>query len=374
MSDLHLTSHTKLRHSQRGIISIMTAMVLMIIISLIVFGFAQLSRRNQRQTLDRQLSTQAFYAAESGVNDARELLQSAIVGGTPLQSKTECTVTRPASFYASINPDLDPSSDIKYSCLLVDVTPKSLNYNSVGSTAIVVPVVSADGMIAPISKIELKVHSETGGASSASGCPIATATVFSPVSGWPNDCDYGVLRFDLVPVSAPNLTIDTLRSSTMTTFAVPFSTGGSPLLTYAGGAANSLVGMPCTSTDCNLTIDVASLAQDSYYMRITSLYQEVSLQVVATDAVGNPLKLKDTQAVVDVTGKAGDVLRRIQVSIPLRSTSQNQLADHAIQTTDNICKRYAVMDGFYNNTAIGGLVQTPLADSVPTPSRLCNNP
>jgi Tfp pilus assembly protein PilX len=58
---------------QAGMVAIMVTMILMIVISLIVVGFAQISRRNQRQALDRQLSTQAFYAAETGVNDASDL-------------------------------------------------------------------------------------------------------------------------------------------------------------------------------------------------------------------------------------------------------------------------------------------------------------
>jgi len=38
---------------QRGMVAIMITMILMIVISLIVLGFAQISRRNQRQSLDR---------------------------------------------------------------------------------------------------------------------------------------------------------------------------------------------------------------------------------------------------------------------------------------------------------------------------------
>ena len=49
---------------------------MIVIISLIVLGFAQLARRNQRQTLDSQLSTQTYYAAESGVNAALRIVRS----------------------------------------------------------------------------------------------------------------------------------------------------------------------------------------------------------------------------------------------------------------------------------------------------------
>ena len=63
-------------------VAILVTMNLMIVISLIVLGFAQISRRNQRQSLDRQLSTQAFYAAETAVNDAADLIKTAVQAGT----------------------------------------------------------------------------------------------------------------------------------------------------------------------------------------------------------------------------------------------------------------------------------------------------
>ena len=47
------------RAKQRGMASIIITMITMVIITLIVLGFATLSRREQRQSLDRQLSTQA---------------------------------------------------------------------------------------------------------------------------------------------------------------------------------------------------------------------------------------------------------------------------------------------------------------------------
>ena len=54
--------------NQDGLVSIIIVVILMIVISIIVLSFAKVVRNEQRQTLDRQLSTQAYYAAESGVN------------------------------------------------------------------------------------------------------------------------------------------------------------------------------------------------------------------------------------------------------------------------------------------------------------------
>ncbi len=344
-----IPSHPKLRDSERGMISIMTVMVLMIVITLIVLGFAQVSRRNQRESLDRQLSTQAFYAAESGVNDARNLIANAVNAGTTVPDKTGCSDNGPGAFYAALTPVIDAAKNVKYSCLLVDTSPKELQYTDVGSTSTVVPMTSASG--ANFSKITLNWQSKLVGGTPTAGCPASTTGVFSKTSSW--SCGYGVLRFDLVPTSGGGLTSDNLRNTTMTTFAVPYAAGGATSVAYAASTANTnnVLGVKCTNSGCSLNI--TGLSQNSYYMRITSLYQDVALQVTATDASNSALELQGAQVVIDSTGKAQDVLRRIQVNVPLRATSKNELSDYAIQSTDAICKRFAVMNGYYDSQVTG---------------------
>lgn len=105
------------RHDQRGMVSFTVTLVMILVISLIVIGFAQISRRNQREMLDRQLSTQAFYAAESGVNAA-----AAVVRKNPetVVSKTDCNTTQGSSVYTQASPVLNDNPNVRYTCLLVD--------------------------------------------------------------------------------------------------------------------------------------------------------------------------------------------------------------------------------------------------------------
>lgn len=343
-----ISSRPKLRLSEVGMVSIMTTMILMIVITLTVLGFAQLSRRNQRESLDRQLSTQAFYAAETGVNDARKLIQTALASGTPIADKTACSG---AWSVGVLNPDIDASANVKYSCLLVDVSPKILRYSDVGTTSIIVPMTTTSGTF---SSVKIDWQSKIAG-TPAAGCPTTLPASagngqFTPTATWV--CGYGVLRFDLVPVSGAALTAEGLRNATMTTFAVPFSSGGTASIPYAAGTTNNNTrGVTCTNTGCSLT--VTGLTQDSYYLRISSLYRNVSLQVSGANAAGSQLEIQGAQAVIDSTGRAQDVLRRIQVNVPLRTTSENELSDYAIQSRDSICKRYSVMNGFFDTTVNG---------------------
>jgi type II secretory pathway pseudopilin PulG len=339
----------------------MVTLILMIVISLVVLGFAQISRRNQRQALDRQLSTQAFYAAETGVNDASQLIKAALESGSPVASKDDCASTG-GGFYSSLNPVIDSSASVEYTCLMVDPTPNSLVYSSIGVNSTVVPLIASSGTI---SSVRFTWQSKDTGTTPADSCPTSPSGVFTRASSW--NCGYGVLRLDLVPTAGP-LSMDGLRTSTMTTFAVPLRPGssGTSSVSYTTGGGNNRLGVTCSNSNCSLTVNFPS-PSSQYYMRVSSIYKDVSLQVAASDG-GDPVGLQGAQAVVDATGKAQDVLRRIQVRVPLVPTSSNLLSDYAVQSTEAICKRFSVMNGFFNseaNDAVSGVssgTNNPLCD------------
>lgn len=357
-------SNTEIRQKlktarEAGLVSIMVTMILMIVISLIVLGFAQVSRRNQRQALDRQLSTQAFYAAESGVNDARNLINQAINAGITIPTKSDCGPG--AGAFAGLSPDLDGSAsdEAEYTCVMVNPTPQTLLYGDVGNEqSTIVPVVSASG--SNVSRVMLTWQTKDDTSTPMTGCPSSTSGVFSPTSSW--GCGYGVLRLDLVPTSG-NFSYATLQNTTMTTFLVPVTAGGGTTTDYAAGGANNRIGVTCTNANCSFSI--TGLSANQYHMRISSIYKNVSLQVTAFDGSNNQLALRDAQAIIDATGKAQDVLRRIQVHVPLTVSSQNQMSDYVMQSTDSICKRFVVMDNYFDSQVSGVTSTNPLCLSVP---------
>lgn len=347
----------KLRTAKEaGLVSIMVTLILMIVISLIVLGFAQISRRNQRQALDRQLSTQAFYAAETGVNDVRDLITAALAAGNPVPAKSDCGPGSgaAAAFYASLTPDLDGggSDEAEYTCVIVDPAPETLLYGDVGMTSTIVPLIASSGNI---SRATLTWQTKDDTTTPTNNCPTTTNSVFVPTGNWL--CGYGVLRIDLVPTSG-TFNYATLQNNTMTTFLVPQRTGGVTSAGYAAGGGNNRIGVACTNANCTFSIN--GLSTDQYYMRVSSIYKNVSLQVNAFDASGAPISLQGAQAVIDATGKAQDVLRRIQVHVPLRPSSQNLLSDYALESTDSICKRFVVMQNYFDSQVSGVTSTNPL--------------
>lgn len=337
-----MSTNFRRQSKEAGMVAIMVTLILIIVISLIVLGFAQISRRNQRQALDRQLSTQAFYAAESGVNDAAELIKNANQTGAAVAAKPDCASTG-GGFYSTLAPTLDAASGVSYTCLMVDPDPVTLVYSSIGQRGTIVPLIPTGGSIA---KITLTWQSKEDTATPVNNCPTTPAT-FGKTSTW--TCGYGVLRFDLVPTDGA-LSLAGLQSGAMSTFVVPLRSGaGVATVPYTTGGGNNRLGVICTNTNCSMSITTPARAQ--FYMRVRSIYKDVSLQIEAFDASGNPLQLSGAQAVVDATGKAQDVLRRIQVRVPLAGSSTNLQSDYAAQSSEAICKRFSVMDGFFQSDA-----------------------
>src|SRR5688572_9640470 len=122
-----IKNHKEIIKSEKGIVSIVVTMTIMIVLTLIVIGFAQLSRREQEQAVERQLNTQAFYSAESGVNDAKEKFDAGEVD-VSRDYMPDCNEFG-ASFATQLDPVISPTSS--YSCLLVDPSPTSLVYGPV---------------------------------------------------------------------------------------------------------------------------------------------------------------------------------------------------------------------------------------------------
>lgn len=358
------STHLK-NNSQVGMVSIMTTVILMTVIGLIILGFAQVSRRTQRESLDRQLSTQAFYAAETGINDVMKLVRDASQAGTSIPAKTSCTDNGPDNFYSSLASQsvLDAQRDIKYTCVMIESAPSELRYDDVGNDSIVVPMVSGS----PITSIKLTWRPVNRGAHDAdASCPSnadphQVDNLFTAVNGsnrW--ICDHGVMRFDLVP-TAGELTMDGLMNSAMTTFAVPFGrSGGNPTgvsdIPYLPGSrnVNNSIGTSCNADQCSLTI--TGLSSTSYHMRIRSIYRKSNLTITAQSASG-VTSFSGSQIAVDVTGKAQDVLRRIRVNIPVTTTASSADAsgvpDYAIETTYDLCKKFSVMDTYFYRDSTG---------------------
>ena len=342
----------QIRKNERGMAAIFITIILMVVISLIVLGFARVTQREQRQALDRQLSTQAYYAAESGVNLARQEISTLTSLGIVPPVKADCgedlDYGDPSVDILSSELDVDAAKGVVVTCLLINSNLSSLNYHSVGNESKVVNVEST----ANINRINFSWQA-SGSSAAASNCNQAPA--LPSATTW--TCNQPLLRVDIVPTAGASLSRAALQASQFTTFLYP-SNGGAGTQAYSGGSMNTITQVNCSaagSTPYICTGRITGLTANRYGVRIMAVYGTADVNISA-DSGGAPATLINGQTVIDATGKANDVLRRIQVSVSDSST----VADFGIVSGGGLCKRYSFSGG--NVNIVGGGASFPACE------------
>ncbi|MBC7546487.1 pilus assembly PilX N-terminal domain-containing protein [Candidatus Saccharibacteria bacterium] len=331
------------RQNQSGIVSIMVTMIMMVVISLIVIGFAQVARHNQRETLDRQLSTQAFYAAETGVNDVVTAIKSKhltlplpVVPAYNTNCNTFITNNTPVSN------QLD-GTNVSYTCVLINDKPDSVVANVPLGKSIVVPLHmnnSNDGTL----NISWPANSSAG--SSVSNCPYGSNNIdaFTPSTIWNqsgHSCPFGLLRLDVYHDTGSSYTADNMANNSVAVYLVPAQhKSPSDKIFFSGpGSSVYVKNVQCTNSVCSGKISNLKKHAADYYLRMTSVYQNAG-NVTITGASGTTFS--GGAIVIDSTGRAQDQLRRIQVRIPLTDSNGLTVPANSLQSPTAICKRFDI--------------------------------
>ena len=375
-----MKSMSSVKRNEQGMVSILVTMIMIIVITLIVLGFAQVTRRNQSEALDDQISTQAYYAAESGVNAAVNYLSTHT--NYNVNTVGNCT-----SFLSTLGGGtsnvLDSGTDTEYTCLMVDPEPSSLVVAPLTqNTSTVLHLANADGAggtSEPFTALQFQWTQQPQSNFQGGACTSANGGKLPAYGAW--DCPYGILRLDLVNTSAADISNTALQNDQNVTsfYMVPSYTTGNnstpvssapdwqpvnpatPLNaacnSNASGGNNCPVQVAyvhCTQAgNCSLQLNFpAGGGSTDYYARLSMMYQDAGNVTVNGSDASNPsggVKFVGGQAVVDSTGESEQELRRIQVRVPLVAAQSSTPVD-ALQTTDSICK--LLTDMGTNSTAV----------------------
>lgn len=324
-------SRQKLNVNQQGMVAIITTMILMMVISLIVLGFSQVMRRNQRQTLDTQLSSQAFYAAESGLNLAKEKLAA----NSSYRSDNCADANGPSSSDYQLDGD-----NVKITCLLVSGV-KDLVFSDLSTDSKVALIDPAGEGAVGAMYINWQASSLHGNINSCTGQALPVA------ASW--NCSQPVLRVDLVPLADDgSINRNSLVNDQFTAFLYPDrNRNGITDVSWTSGSGSSkgaIIGAACIRGvnpnerhDCTVKITGASAKR--YAIRMMGLYLPADVTV---HVAGNP-ELLGAQVVADSTGRAADVLKRVQARIRLGSSID--VPDFALDSGNALCKQYEVVAG-----------------------------
>jgi hypothetical protein len=349
-------SRKKININQQGVVSILVSVIIMIILTLIAVGFAQIMRREQRQALDRQLSAQALYAAETAINDAT----LAFANGEISANYSDCdTSTGPAALNQNV---LDVDLGVSYTCVTLDSYVQSLEYDSIGlekTKQTLINPVDQNGNQEPLNN--LKIFWEGTNETSFGSLANATNPDFPTPSSWPSGRP-GLLRVEIIPLRnggndliSRNVLMDSNNNDGRKVFFLYPSSGGTPTTINwtSAGINGGVFSGNCDESDasrrkdCVVTIDSLPGAGGggySYLLRIKSIYRATSVSVIGNlGGVGNPdAYFSGAQIVIDATGKANDVLRRVRANVTI--DNEYPIPEFAIQSYDGLCKRLQILD------------------------------
>lgn len=325
-------------------VSFLVTMIMMMVITLIVVGFTQVVNQNRRDALDRQLSTEAYYAAESGVNDALARINEKLVADPAATLPTAADCTGGNSFASQYGAYTPIAPGVSYSCLLVDPVNSSLEYSDIKTnmpTVIMLKPVTRDGVPTTIDTVKISWSAKTG-ASDFSGC---TTTAYKWLANM-STCDFGVLRTEVFKPTIGDIT----AGNGFSMYAIPKIPATGTSVPFQSGKSFSQP-VACTTTPiqiCSYTVSGLSAAPE-LYLRANMIYAEAQkLIITATNSAG--AVYFNGQVKIDSTGKAQDVSRRIQVRVtPQNSPANNPVA--AVMGNNKICKRFAVGPITYQDRA-----------------------
>jgi Tfp pilus assembly protein PilX len=338
------------KNHQQGVVSIVTVVLLSIILTLITTAFVRATLSNQRQALDNQMSLQAYYAAESGINDATTYLATnyASFKVNPIDGSTNC-----GDFMSLLNPGsdvLDSSSSTKYSCLLVsDKVPNILLSSPTAGQVNRFKITDVSGQ--PINR--LKITWGNAGQSIPNGSP-----GFLSKSTWNNGV--ALLKLSLYfPTNASNLTRSDLLTKQKTFFLRP-TTGGSNSLN-ATAADGTVSEVKCTVATGSCYVDINSIGTTvggEFYIAVTPIYNSSSISIEAyTAASTDPVKIQDAQISIDATGRVNDVYRRVEVRRAL--TPSYDFPDGVVSSAGDLCKQFVAWPGGSSDEAAGSCSLNP---------------
>jgi Tfp pilus assembly protein PilX len=346
-------------NDQKGFAAIVVALVMVIVLSLITVGFAQLMQTNLNEALNKQLSSQAYYAAESGVNDAYE----AYIHGY-LNTKSNCgqsgiSTSNPASSYL-LQPNVNTTTNTSITCLLMNPEPQQLVYSDItNNQATVIEMQGCSttgspsapcevGLPTPISSINISWNNNQGYSNPVTNC----SEKLYPATSWTYQ---NMLRIELIPLSVNDtrLTRHFLTNNSFSAFLCPVSNGsGSITLSQSSATSPGNMGLfsgkiyngSCTSTSCSISLQVGGLLDQSsqpygaYLLVVRSVYPNTSgvyTSITLNNNLSGQLNIADGQLLVDSTGKAQNAQKRIQVRIP--ETNQYYYPVAAIE--GEVCKQ-----------------------------------
>ncbi len=369
-------------NNQAGFVSLFSVIFFTLLVSILTVGFLRIMVLEQQQSLDNDLSDSAHASAQSGIEDGKRaiLKYQSLAAANPLKAQfntalnsTACdailgnaAITGALGITGSGNVVGNTQINQYYTCLNVQLnTPDYIGQKPAGSSEYI--PLRAVGAFDQI-KISWHLLSASGGidgdgqpkalASGPALLPLVNPT--SPPNSWSQLGYPAYLRAQLYGYPSTGV-IDRagLTQRSRTALLVP-ATSGSAVINFGGadatpGVFDSAKATPnqvaCNpvftsfgSYDCTATLALpAGLPSTTnvFFLRLTPIYGQTHFRVQMYNSSTNQVvNFSEVQPIVDSTGRAADVYRRLQARVLVNEISN--LPEFVVESADTICKNEEV--------------------------------
>lgn len=328
--------------NQDGAVSFLTVIFLAIVLTIMTLSFVRISVNEQRQAVDDDLTTRAFYAAESGIEDGKRALAESLEDPSFVLNGDICAPAE--NVVPDTNGHVILSSDISaaYTCQFIEKAPGEFKATLDPWESITIPL-NGSGVF---DRVKISWHEpsfDDGGAS----WNRHTNTSLPTMAEWNISTNNYPAMLRATVFGANTSVGSTFSSSGVTSFTGfinPNTSAG--VITAATMESQKIVNGQCDTSitgsvpACSITI--TSLPGNQKFLHLKSIYKGTNITVQLLNGTAG-VNIVDTQAIIDVTGRAGDIYRRIEARVSLIPDT-SQLPDVSIWSNEEICKNFTITD------------------------------
>jgi len=337
--------------NQQGAVAMISVVIFSIILSILVAAYARTVVSQQRQAVNYDLSTRAYYAAESGVQDAIRLIKDTGGNNYASEGKDSCP---PPSGYGDFNGSGDM---LGYTCQLIDSNAPSLPIQTGQDTSFLTRVQPIDFNSTDNGELTVTWRVADQDESSNYVGRTPDTKLFPPTTEWQDDSGapvYPVLRLSFVQIPNAPFGRDAIKQYVYFLNPTNGDAEAADLpadLTSRQSEESVVRNARCDGNGCSATfnVDGSLFNGKQIYMVYHSLYGNVVGE--ATLRSGGKEKTFKGVATIDVTGRAGDVFRRVKQTVNVEAGSGAQGGQTVLSSYfdssglivgDGICKFFTV--------------------------------
>lgn len=335
-----------LRHenADRGVVALITSIIVGLLLIVITAGAISLMGNELRNAADFDQSVKAFYAAEAGIEDTLAKIRADILAGNQIDAKTACAP------FSEEDSNLSGDGVVSYTCQLIDTSSNTLVGELAAEEAVQIDLSGMPRYTHLFISWNQRGSSDPQSANPSTWQSQSGQTIppsFPSGSAWVGNFP-AVLETTLVQYpQSPEFDSSQIRSKTAV--IKPSASGStSPNTVITAHLSSGTLPpnpintrcVPNTSVggyDCQASFSSFPDA-NHYFLRLLSRFGSTHYKIEAFNGLcgeGCKVEIPDAFLSIDVTGKAGDVFRRVLLKIPLADQPK---VNFVLLANDSICK------------------------------------